>query len=753
MGNACCTDGSVDAVDPDAGVIGLLGKVVERWQRIGMHHPRNIELYVRAAACLAQLKLLPTSGYKLDDGIRDATFNCAAAIRELLPMLRVDKKAPAPTGTIREALDRVEPAVCDLAKLLFYSIPINAASIIRQSRDQPKLFQFEQHAEQFRQNFIALALAKNPEFGDPVRKDETPHETSIPFSDEVLAKAAAAITGRDMVPVVAALAGLTYDDEQRLETIVADRIGYCGLDPEILVWVLSKDPKDHHKELIVMWLGYLARDSNENGSLIARQGVIPILLSLLHESTSTGVKEAAAWALGCLCYRYRPNQNAVVEKGGIGLLLSLVDGGTTSERQEAVRTLKSLVLDNYRATDKVKIALDNRQIERNCARLGEDDLAAELGFTVPLQNLGTDPWMIPAPVEDQLKAVPETDVRSATPDEVAALVDQLLDAVTDEAKETAMAALTSAAQYNHDIQSLIAQRGAISPLVSVLRDGTPSQQQLAAETLCSLIDGRDESDKAFDQNFDLQVIVRQLRSGLNVALEMAALALGYRGRANNETQAAIAREGATRLLVGLVQQGPGNAPTSAIKALGLLGQDNSDNQMAIAGHGGLEALMVLLRHGTSLERRLATFALDLIAFGCSKNQNHIVQLGGITDLVALGRDGDLADKELAARALLAVAPGNQKAIFEAGGMMPVLTLLNEALDPAKVVAAWTLCFLTVGNTDNQNAFSRAGGYALLLELSRNGNTAIEVPALWALGDAIDDHGSMINPAIDRVLWS
>jgi len=130
--------------------------------------------------------------------------------------------------------------------------------------------------------------------------------------------------------------------------------------------------------------------------------------------------------------------------------------------------------------------------------------------------------------------------------------------------------------------------------------------------------------------------------------------------------------------------------------------------------------------GTTDERQHAALRLRNLAAENLENQEAIVQAGAIVPLVQLLQDADPNMREEAARALWNLARSNkevngqnQVAIAQAGAIRPLIELLEDEVPRVRVVAAAMLNDLAMDNGSNQVAIARAGAIGPLINLLRN----------------------------------
>jgi hypothetical protein len=276
---------------------------------------------------------------------------------------------------------------------------------------------------------------------------------------------------------------------------------------------------------------------------------------------------------------------------------------------------------------------------------------------------------------------------------------------TDGQKEYAAGTLRSLA-YNAENRVLIAQAGAIAPLVTLVQSGTAGQKRKAAGALRWLA-FNDENEVLIAQAGAIAPLVTLVQSGTDGQKEEAAGALRWLAL-NDENVVLIAQAGAIAPLVTLVQSGTDGQKEQAAGALWFLAY-NAENKVLIAQAGAIAPLVTLVQSGTDGQMKVAADALWTLAFN-AENRVLIAQAGAIAPLVTLVQSGTDGQKEQAAGALknLAVNAENQVLIAQAGAIAPLVTLVQSGTAGQKEFAAGALRFLAL-NDENQVLIAQAGG--------------------------------------------
>ena len=270
--------------------------------------------------------------------------------------------------------------------------------------------------------------------------------------------------------------------------------------------------------------------------------------------------------------------------------------------------------------------------------------------------------------------------------------------------ELAAQALACIANRNADTQTLIAEEGAIPPLVAMLQAAEPSDEtsplQLGFVTAAGFRH-KEPSDEA---------------------QRWAASALAALAQDHPVNQITIAEEGAISALVDLLKcPKSGAAHENATRVLWHLAAD-ADNQLSVTRAGGLAPLVMMLSAEAPKTAEWAAAALAALSLDCAENQVAIARAGAIPRLVSLiGSPSD--ETQLYAQSALVLmassCPQTRCAVVQ-----PLVELLDEyRLATAQMKAAETLSMLAARSTANRTAIAQAGAIAPLVRLLGDGTNA------------------------------
>ena len=300
---------------------------------------------------------------------------------------------------------------------------------------------------------------------------------------------------------------------------------------------------------------------------------------------------------------------------------------------------------------------------------------------------------------------------------VATLVKQARDG-DSEAKESSAAALCSLSTQNHfEHTELVFEGGAVGPLVQILVSGTSKAQASAAGALHALGHQKPEIQAAIVEAGAVVPLVKLLKSGGSKAQEAAASALASLDGDVSHQKPVIA-SGCIPPLVAMLNNSSAAAQAFASQALGnAAAYDAIEGQAAIVKAGAVPRLLQLLGVG-----KAQTPAAGAIAKLCERNrtiQLRVAEAGGIAPLLSLLNCRNKDAQVAAAAALAEVARDNedtQAAISKAGGIGPLLALLVSRYPSVQSKGALALGELARTNADNQGAIARMGGLKTLVSL-------------------------------------
>ena len=281
----------------------------------------------------------------------------------------------------------------------------------------------------------------------------------------------------------------------------------------------------------------------------------------------------------------------------------------------------------------------------------------------------------------------------------------VLTSATSNVKDSAAANVASlaamavwrASEANQQIKVMMAEAGAITPLVGMLGSVSTEMQMTAAGALASL------------------------------------------AQDSLENQLAIARTGAIAPLCSLVREGASETKETCAQALWSLSADNAANKATIAKLGGIEPLVALLvSGGTEKSHRYASGALSSLACKHAENRSSIAKR-----LVVLlnGKGVERGMRVLSAVSHLCIDhPANQVAIAKAGGIPPLIVWLNHVNEECQKVASKAMLSLAANNATAQSMITRLDGIPAIIALVRRSAVVAQenaTQALWHLASSTE----------------
>ena len=317
------------------------------------------------------------------------------------------------------------------------------------------------------------------------------------------------------------------------------------------------------------------------------------------------------------------------------------------------------------------------------------------------------------------------------------------------AKETAAQQLASLAVQSNEHATTLHQAGAVVPLVHCLTVGSANAQGAAASALHSVARAKPEHQQTIVDGGGVAPLVKLLKTGSAKVQEEVAAALAALD-AETRFQAGILKAGAIAPLVAMLKGGSAAAQASAAQALANAAlSDPESGQRAIVKAGAVPLLLALLVSGKA--SLAAACALAKLAMRNAANQAAIMSAGGIAPLLALLNGGNNGAHVQAAAALAELARDNlqtQAAIAKAGGIGPLLALLSSTKSQSQAQAMNALAQLARHNRDNQDAIARQRGVRTLVSLldAPNSDATVQAHSAFALMEV-----SRENPANQKLV--
>lgn len=257
-------------------------------------------------------------------------------------------------------------------------------------------------------------------------------------------------------------------------------------------------------------------------------------------------------------------------------------------------------------------------------------------------------------------------------------VEKLIKDLKSESTELQTAAageLRFLAKYNVENRFIIAQCGAIAPLISLLHSDTNLAQEQAITALLNLSINENLKAKIAEEGA-LEPFIHVLKNGNSIGKENAAAAL-FSLSLLDEYRIKIGRSSAIRALVDLLGSGTVRGKKDAATALFNLSIFH-ENKARIVQAGAVKHLVVLMDPSTEMvDKAVALLAnLSTIAEGCSA----IAREGGIPLLVETVDTGSQRGKENAASILMQLcinSPKYCRFVLQEGAVPPLVALTQS----------------------------------------------------------------------------
>jgi len=465
---------------------------------------------------------------------------------------------------------------------------------------------------------------------------------------------------------------------------------------------------------------------------MAEEGCIPALIESLRKGElSADSQEHAAMVLSCLCVDVS-NHESIIERSGIGQLVALLSGDdkTAGAKKQGAMGLAQLAV--YNADTQARIAKEGALPPLVGWLLGEDEhggppeiaaqaLSAIARQNEPLQMRIAELGAIP-PLVLMLSETGDIDLHIAASDGLATLA---RDVPTNQAE--------------------VAQAGGIPPIVALLSSSRRECQENASKAIAAL---------APDDNNKLQILkaggigplVALLKTGNDQTQMQVAKGLESLARDIPEIQATLAQEGASGPLTALLGSDHAETQESAMAAL-LCMASHPDSRTTVVQR----LVGVLLGKNTAAQLKAAQ-SLAVLASRSSLTRQIIVHAGAIAPLVGLLGNGQRADKntppERAAAVLadLSRISESKVEIPRAGGIGPLVTMLDSACEDAQTYAVCALRYLSV-SADNKASIVTMSGIPRFVALLSSGTVEGQrhaTHALWQVATSADTKTAIVQ---------
>lgn len=589
-------------------------------------------------------------------------------------------------------------------------------------------------------------------------------------------------TAQYAMPAAAALAELAYGgivererkttggmdeevppaDTELLEVEEAD-------DPSKVRQTLGEEADGDDKEATKM-----RRKANRLLAINDAGGIVPLVK--ICESGTTQGKEKATAAIWHLALD-RENQVALAANGAIKPLVSMLADGTPEAKKFASKALTRMAIgnsDNQAQIAKRLVGLLDHD-DASVVSLAASDLqalASHPGAPIVIVNAGAILPLVSVLSNgksdfgrNQAATTLHTLANSGPANQIAIAIGlvALLGVGTDQAQEyvTQLLLDLTSAGADADLESVktnrlaIANAGPFRMLVMQLQSASAKVRMLGSAVLSKLSGDMEQNVTEIANANGISPLVALLGEDNADTQHNASAVLADMSRVSLGHAAKVASEGGINLLVSLLSTST-NVSTKA-NAADTLGSVAVEHAQQVGSSGAIVPLVALIKTQSNHAQKTAARALAAIAAGGKDNQDSIKEAGGVELLVGLLNRPSISSsndrispgllwdrlravvaekavvvlegdyelvQSMAAAALSELARGNsnnQMAITACGGIQPLIQLVTDSSEDAKVAAASTLWSLADKNFSNQQAIANANGLEALVIMAGHSN--------------------------------
>ncbi|CAL1357043.1 unnamed protein product [Linum trigynum] len=265
-----------------------------------------------------------------------------------------------------------------------------------------------------------------------------------------------------------------------------------------------------------------------------------------------------------------------------------------------------------------------------------------------------------------------------TTSHVEELVEDLKRSHSDELHTVAAAELRFLTKHNKENRVIVAQSGAIPPLLSLLYSEIQLTQEHAVTALLNL-SINEENKTMIAEAGAIEPLIHVLNSGSDTAKENSAATL-FSLSVLEQYKARIGRSGAVKALVNLLRSGTLRGKKDAATALFNLSIFH-ENKARIVQAGAVKHLVELIDPATGMVDKSVALLANLSTIG--EGRLAIAKAGGIPLLVEVIESGSQRGKENAASVLVQLCLNNPKycTLVLQEGAVPPLVFLSQSGTP------------------------------------------------------------------------
>ena len=549
------------------------------------------------------------------------------------------------------------------------------------------------------------------------------------------------------------------------------------------------------QEYAALAITELCRDNNTNQTAAATLGSIALLVELMKTSkdakmtssprsgvtatqAANAVKAEAAGAIWVISHEHESNKLAVEEARGIPPTVALLASGYERAENHAANALASLGFKNTKNQEQITGLL--------VAMLGAGTPKAKLNAAASLWRLvhenPTDQAVVArsGPTSDLISllkngteeahayalwslslCITEGNQKTVLEDEGVDPLVSCLSSTKSITRQQAAAALARLALRNTKAQEAIAAKGGIKPLIAIIKSihgdepfvsltipGIVKEQAItakehAAAALAQLACVAKNRDSIVDgEGIDPLVMLLNSTDPMTqkfaaAALARLATAIGDKDPFAKVNARTIAKAGAIPSLVTLLEGLSGDAAQEESAGALFALADDDGNRTSITEAGGIGPLVMMLGSKNLQARRHAEAALVRLSIEAANRVIIIEKLVGMLKVKSVDKADNRQEQAAAALANLASdSAENRNSIVDAGGIEPLLALLESPSSKAKENSVKAIAKLAYKSKDIQTAIQKAGGVPLianvLLSCSANVKEMMQAATLCAL---------------------
>ncbi|MCO5577311.1 hypothetical protein L7F22_031139 [Adiantum nelumboides] len=484
----------------------------------------------------------------------------------------------------------------------------------------------------------------NVPFPEPIKLDNTVTGIGASFQAMAVKRASSALAERRLKDVTALpILRESHMPHMKFFEDLSASPGQSNRDNEVLHHLTHHSPRlGSNGDSSVVFSPSISRRSSFNGdSANSRAHSRNTSSSSVASSVDDTLFNAAFDETAAETAHHQPNELPLQVNG---MQRRPVFGSNNYGSSLAIASLNRLTLSNSRRLRGSDLSLSSRNSSPAATDVAESNMRMNIvGLVGDLKSGSADLQRAAATSLRVLaRHIPDNRKLIANCGAIVPLV-VLLDSPDLQTQENAVTALLNLS-IDDSNKNEIAAAGAIDPLVQLLRTGSAEARENSAATLFSL-SVMDENKVAVGQSGAIPPLVDLLMYGSPRGKKDAATAL-FNLSILHENKARIVGAGAVRPLVELMADPAAGMVDKAVAVLANLAT-NTEGRSAIGEEGGIPALVEVVELGSQFGKENAASALLHLCTTNNKFRAMVLQEGAIPPLVALSQSGTARAKEKA----------------------------------------------------------------------------------------------------------